>query len=462
MKRKFVILLIVLLLAVGAYASTYIASSFMNVDTINPDTTNTITFTGNIDIGMNNLTNINELSASDGSMIGFSAPSPFSGFDQAITIITNQSVSGGVVTHALLDKQGGKVIEAWQSGKNNSAGFHRNSQLIFSDQSSTNASFLTDALAMWAGIGISAEYDYNTADQGATLGVQYGIETQKFRIHDTLGLGELNGEGSFRWISRAGEDFDIYEGPVHILDVRNENVTTGAGNIDIFDFTFDAQPTGVAPPQGGWSQISTTGSSAEEWSTRDDTACFSNPCIRAKGGDGLAKRIIEYNFTSENVTAMTLSFYYGSDNMDTGTDDNFSVTLNNNEGSGEVLIWNDTTTNADISTAILKTFSVPTSMNNKSSVSLRFYHQATLGIEESFADEIMINGTLGSATTQQVVKGDAKIELGSNSAGTDSIFYNGSTNNISISTIAGSYTGGEAYVCVKDDGTIFAKETACS
>ncbi len=33
---------------------------------------------------------------------------------------------------------------------------------------------------------------------------------------------------------------------------------------------------------------------------------------------------------------------------------------------------------------------------------------------------------------------------------------------IDVGSLKGSYNGGEAYVCVSDDGTIFAKESACS
>lgn len=56
------------------------------------------TISGTLDMTSNNITDIGFLIASDGSQIRFSAPPPFSGFAQSITIATNQSLGPGIIT----------------------------------------------------------------------------------------------------------------------------------------------------------------------------------------------------------------------------------------------------------------------------------------------------------------------------------------------------------------------------
>ncbi len=386
------------------------------------------TMAGDIDMGGNDLLDINQLITSDGSKIRLGTDLGFVGFDQAMVIQTNQVLGAGTVTHSLLDAQGGKVIEAWQSGKNNSAGFHRNSYLVFGDQGSTNGTFLTNAIEVWEAYGIEPEYDYDTANQGAALGVQYGIETQKLHLHDTLGEGEFSGEGAFKWLGRDGTDFDIYDVPLHLKIPRQENVTFGIGDVTLFDIGWGATPAGTLPPPPFTKSGDETGSNLREWSVRNDARCNSNPCARAKGGNGGDIRGMDYNFTTLNISAMDLSLWYGSDNMDSGDGDGFTILMNNNEGSGWVVLFNDTTTNADISPPIFQNYSVPGTMENKTVVTLRFNHYAEGTGEESFVDNIKINGTAGTPVVIEVTRNDARIEFGGStySNANCEIYYNDS------------------------------------
>jgi len=118
--------------------------------------------------------------------------------------------------------------------------------------------------------------------------------------------------------------------------------------------------------------------------------------------------------------------------MDAGTDDNFSVHWNNWSDSGWVLIWNDTTTDADINPPIFKKFSLPIGAENQTNLGIRFIHSSTGSEEESFIDNIKINGTAGSPVVIEVTVNDALIELGG-ATFTDTrcdIFVNGSTDTL--------------------------------
>lgn len=362
----------------------------------------------------------------------------------AMSFVNNDpNIMGGSVTH-YLEANKNTTLEAWQVGLNNSWGFHRNSYGIFSDNGySNNLSHLTNAILMWNDIGINAEFDYSTAKQGATLGVQYGIETQKIHIHDQLGDGEISGSGEFTWLGRDGTDFDVYNVPLHLETERIEEVTTGIGDIQIFKHIWDGQPTGQQPPIPYTETGTGTGSANQEWSTRSNVRCFSNPCIRAKGGDSGDIRSIDYNFSTLNVSAMELSFYYGSNNMDTDTDEAFEVFMNNNAGSGWVSIWRNESVDEDINPAVFKNFTVPVSMNNEPIVSIRFNHNSDSANQESFLDNIKINGTSGAPIIQNISYWDASIEFGrsdNGGFGEDQIKYNGTTseftitNNITIGT----------------------------
>jgi len=381
----------------------------------------------NIDIQSQNLTNINELIAPDGSAIKFGDSGVFTNIDQALNLQTNQTVSDGSVTHILTDLQGKKVIEAWQSGKNNSWGFHRNSYGIFGDLGLTNGSKLTDAIYMWEAIGINPSFDYDTAGQGASLGVQYGVETQKLILHDDLGAGQLEGSGEFRWDGRDGTNFHILNIPMHLSIARQENITFGTGLADLFLIDWTGETTGQQPPPPFVESGDGLGNSLQEWSTRNDARCDSNPCARAKGGSAGVIRGMDYNFATTNTSLMFLNFFYGSDNMDAGSSDNFTVKMNNNVGSGWVTIWSDSATSADINPPIEKTFSLPSSMDDKSNVTLRFEHTATSTIEESFVDTIKVNGTLGSPTTIEVTQLDAEIKFGN-----ATMFWNASSQKLTF------------------------------
>ena len=383
------------------------------------DTTNS-PLQGNLNVGQHNITNIGQLQAPDGSVIKLGDGNVFSGIDQAIHLQSNQTLGPGVITHVLTDNQGQKVIEAWQSGKNNSAGFHRNSYLIFGDQGIANASILTDARVMWNIMNISSSMDYDTSNQGAALGVQYGIETQKLFLHDDLGNGQLLGAGEFRWISDGG-DIDLYEGAVHILDVENRIVgkTEGQNVTTLFaPFTNRLSPFNLI----------TTGKGIDEWADAGNGNCPSggtSPCGHAGPSGGTGNTIMEANISTLNLGLKNLTFDISTTGMNVAG--NLTVIMNNNIGSGDVLIYELEGSNLVNSVVNV---SIPATMDNQSAISMDFkFSSANPNLGNVWVDDIAIDATVLSDAQINGTFADGKLEFGD---GTCQITVNGTDNSMTF------------------------------
>jgi len=364
----------------------------------------TINMDGNIlNMNQGNITNINQLQAPDGSAIKF-GNGFFDGIGQAINIQTNQTLGEGVVTHVLTDVQGNRIIEAWQSGKNNSWGFHRNSYGIFGDLGLTNASLLTDALFMWNNISIDPFLDYDTATQGASLGVQYGIETQKIFIHDDAGEGQALFEGLFRVVSRDGDDIDLYEAPVHILDLSIKEFGFDAGdNLTLVSETFESGTLGIFT-------LITSGKGVSEWAEDTGPDCPPNGVFCAGAGPtgGSGATIMQTNFSTTNLQDMSLNFTINTEDMSSGGD--FEVTANNNIGSGDVVMYS--LTGSDELDATI-TAALPASMEDESIITMSFSFLSTHPIRGyAWVDQIVVNATTSSSTLVNVTVPEGEIEFG--------------------------------------------------
>lgn len=382
---------------------------------------------GELDMSMNNITNLESLITQDGSNIRFGAPNPFSGFDQAISIVTNQTLDPGVITHALLDQQGEKVISAWQSGLNGSGHYSRNSMGIFPDYGLTNATILTNMREMWSRSGINPELSYFSAINETSLAVLFGIETQQLFLHNELGQGSLVGDGNFRWIGTPGSDIDLYEAPVHIKQDRVEEIGFDAGDEVVFvDEGFDNVNLGVFI-------AITSAAGPDEWSGQVDVNCpggLGDSCVSA-GPAGTVDKIMQTNFTTENVSLQNLTF----DVVLTGCVGrcDFEVIANNNSGSGDVSLYNLVGSNIDD----IITVPIPIGFDNVTLVSLDFVHSSTHpNLGEAFVDDVYWNGTATVSTLNNVTRGDGKLEFGTGNGnfGTDNIFYNGTSNVFEFST----------------------------
>ena len=375
-------------------------------------------FTGEISMNLYNITNINQLVAPDGSAIKFGDSGIFTGIEQAINIQSNQTLGEGVISHVLTDMQGGRILEAWQVGKPESGGFHRNSDIVSSDFGITNGSILTSCTEMGDLWSFDTIVGCNTTESGASR-ITQGSERIGHSIY--VGGGSKTQSysqfinTSFQVLGNPADDIDLYNAPVHIRGgIFRANITIPAGKGELFKITWDGIITDLNPPPPFSQSGAMTGNENREWNTWNDVVCYSNPCVRAKGGNGGGIRGMDYNFSTINLSTIILSFWYGSDNMDSDVDEAFEVFTNNNEGSGWVSIWRNQSIGGDINPEVFLNFTLPSTMEDKTIVSLRFNHNADSISQESFVDNIMINGTFGSDTIVEKDVANSEIEFGIN------------------------------------------------
>jgi hypothetical protein len=365
----------------------------------------------------NNITEIGQLIASDGSKIRFGTEEQFSDAPLAINIHNNQSVPEGEITHILT--QDSRVLEAWQSGLPGSGGFHRNSYIISSDYGITNATQLTSCPFMINKEGIIQTIACNTTDVGAGLWIQGSAQIGHFLSvgggnRTTNGL-RVEGDADF---FLPGSDFDIFNGSIHVRNeyIVQEGFTVGQ-NVSFFQENFD---DGELDP---FYNFDSSTVAVRDWNVVSSPNCFNDECARSIGGDGGAVRTMETNISSLNLDNLTLNFTVTTINIEAG--DIFNVTINNNVGSGEVQLYATETvvTNSDQSTT------VPESMSNKSSLSLRFYFGANIVNEEVYVNDILLRGQAQGTTQVNTTHFDTHIKLGD---GFQEIFWNGTSNQLTL------------------------------
>lgn len=362
---------------------------------------------------------------------------------------------------------------ALQNGKNNSAGFWRNSELIFGDLGLDNLSILTNARQMWLNYGITSFMDYDTSTQGASLGVQYGIETQKIFIHGDLGEGQfLMDGGDFRVVSSDGNDIDLYEAPVHILDLDTRQVGSALGvNLTILDARFISSLSPFT--------LITLGKGIDEWAVTPNGGCPTGSgalCSHAGPTGGSGNTIMQTNISSLDLQLNNLSFNINT--LDMASGGSFNVTMNNNSGSGDVEIYSLTL--ADELDQIINV-SIPSEMDNSSLVSIAFKFLSIHPIRgDVWVDNILITATTTADTQVNQTFSDGEIKFGDESCrirvnGTDNsmtfggigcgdMIFEGNTTfeNVNVAdqnvtgdiTATGSITAGGSFITQLTEGSV--------
>lgn len=343
--------------------------------------------TGNLSMSNNSILNINALQAIDGSKITFGSQTGFTGLDQAIVIETNQTLGEGIMTHCLLDQQGNKVIACWQSGKNGSWAYNRNSLGVFPDFGITNATFLASKSAMWNTLGIDSVFSYDSSINETSIASAFGFEGRQIRLHNDLGDGGIMVEG-FAEFGMAGNIFVIVGGDFHQFEVFTFEQGFNEGDIrDSLNAIFPATLDPFVNEQvddGNWIDLV------------DATNCDSNECAMSNGDGGAGQVNMSTNFTTSDTENYTCSFVHSLTNFVGGS--SFEVYLNNQNASGWMNIYTNTTTGAKTS----RTFILDAGYSNLSTVGMRFVCDTSQVIRECFVDTVICNGSVTQSTTQNV------------------------------------------------------------
>lgn len=366
-----------------------------------------------LDMTNGSVFNLWELVSTGGSRIATGtnpAYSMFGGLDSAEIFSNNQTIGDGVTTHALLVTESGneKVIAAWQSGKNDSGQYTRNSGGYFPDLGLTNVSILTNMEEMWTRFGIIPFADYFSAENKTSIAVLWAFESQKLFLHDDIGNGQFFGEGDFLWSARDGTDIDLYGGEgVHIRkeEIKEFGFVIG-DNITSLNANFDS---GVLSPF-----VRTTdavGGILTDWRVSANAQCHEEDCASALGGSGSPLRSMQANFSSLDQDNLNLSWWLTTNQ---GGGDLFTVDVNNNEGSGDVNIFSTSSTIIDEYQSII----LPSSMEDRAIVTVIFNYVGNNPSQDVvFVDEILVVGVATTTTLANVTVFDASIQLGDKTCG---------------------------------------------
>ncbi len=233
-------------------------------------------------------------------------------------------------------------------------------------------------------------------------------------------------------------DADIFNGSLHIADPVT--FITGFNKSDpvtIFDETFP----------GTLGRFANLQTDAGNWLAVADPLCASGICARSTGIDTVGNIFMEGNGTGTNINETELSFVYSLINV-VGLD-TFNVYADNNNGSGNILLFSDTGTDTLVSQTII----LPVGFENVTTISIEFECDVTNPIKQCFVDDVKLNGTAMIDTTaeQEGFQSEICFSDGDRSpstdecnrgivynASSDTIFFNGPVN---ITGAVGGLTG---------------------
>jgi hypothetical protein len=388
------------------------------------NTSGNLTLGGDLDMQNHSINNIYSLNSPDGSAIALGNNpifSSFSGLDQSIVMATNQSLPAGAITHTLLDIFSNKVLAAWQSGKNDSGQYTRNSMGIFPDAGgSTNLSLLTNVEDMWEYYGIESRADYHSSDNKTALGVLYAVETQKLFLHDELGQGQLRVEGEADFIlTDEDDDVGIFNGgQLWLRKDRVEEVGVPAGE-SFKTLNQDFEDGSLSP----FINIGTL-----NWQVLPLGGCHDGECAFSSSGD---INNMQANISTFSANYCNLSFYITTINYDAG--DLINVTIDDEQVYS---IINGTNPNDSLITVDLPVASI-----NQSNVAVNFIADSDHPINEiAYIDDVVVTCNSSGEGNVNVTRFDGTIYFGESKE--YYIRYNDSTkvfnfvpNNVSFTSV---------------------------
>lgn len=340
--------------------------------------------------------------------------------DDAITISHTEESPSGEITFLLTSAN---ETTAWyQSGRNNSYSGHGNSQGVipnywgeenFTQNGVVNMSQISSYPFICEFFNQDCIFTSDTRGRGGLLlrGGPLLFSTGDLEVWGQTHLIEgILSRGPADFIMN-GNTFDIFNGSLHLRTPRVQAVGFSVGdNVTILSVNFDGD---VLTPF----VKTTSGGGAAEWTPVLDVSCNDDLCARALGGSGSPIRGMSSSFSSIFLDNLNLTFFITSTMSGS---DNFTITTNNNIGSGEVLVFTTSTNIVDIQQSVL----LPSSMNNVSSVTLTFnFSGNNQNSDLVFIDNVLVIGNATSDTNANITVFDSDIEFG---AGTgDGITYQG-------------------------------------
>ncbi len=380
------------------------------LQTTGDNATGNYNFVGNINVS-SNITVMNRIFLEDKNhWIKHNASELYDGIAQDTTWIHNaEDKVGGTLAFLISAISGGinRTLFGLQVGRNNSGSFIGNSLIIVPNNLSTNLSVMSDCFEIAEVMGKQIRIPCDSSDMGAELLVTGDLQVFARTFLDS-GL-DVRGDVDFFGI---GTDFDIFNSSLHLRTPVVREIGLGEGETSILiNSNFE---DGTLQQ---FSQVS-EGSGIAEWLVVQDANCNDDECARARGTSGGLIKIMEANFSMVDRNSSNLSFFYTTSNIEGG--DLFNVTINNNEGSGELVLFSTSSSVSNSQTNV----SVPALMDNRSLVTLRFRFNANNPInEEVFVDDILLLGNTTASSLENITRLDSEIKFGAGLG--DGILYTG-------------------------------------
>lgn len=350
--------------------------------------------------------------------------------DQAIWFHHDKEKDDGEITFIFDDQN--KTLLWLQSGLNNSfSGLGNSFGLIpnyigrenFSENGIINITRLGNYNTLCAFYGFPCKFEADTRGR-AKIGIPGGpllytmgdLEVWRIAvIHEGLEVDE-----TFSFSGKGGNDFDVINSSIYVSHHRIEEVDVVSGEtINLIDENFD---DGSITP---FVQI-TSGGGASEWIAVIASECHEGECARAEGGPGKQYREMATNITTSDFVLDNLSFYLTTINLD--ANDLFNVSMSDNEGT-EVLVFS--ITGGEDATNNFTIVGIPSSMDDKAFVTVKFGLDSGNVNEKAFVDFVILNATATTGTKANITIFDSTI-IGGDGDGSVSIKYNGTANDWTI------------------------------
>ena len=301
-----------------------------------------------------------------------------------------------------------RVGNWWISRQNESASGNANSLMTFPDNDligddRTNLTKISNVVERWDNYGITSAFDYDSSQNRTGIASLYSMETQSLRLHNDLGQGSYFGEGAFvQSIENTTEATFIGGSIRNLIPVTYEEGFNQSEIVSLATENFI----------GGLGIFNNDENNIQNWISIDDgTYCEDSPCAGAQG-NGADVIMHHTTLSTLGFNETNLQFYYGLFNI-IGADE-FSVTANNNEGSGDVLLFSDSGT--DLPTLVNLTLS--SDFTNKTQINITVTCDATQLTRFCFFDEYKVFGKAIENTITNQTGNDVEI-CGSTTRGLD-------------------------------------------